>query len=30
MSRVAFVFVLIGVAWVAALPFWLVDVIERG
>ena len=29
MSGVAFVFMLIGVATVAAIPFKLVDVIER-
>ena len=29
-SGVAFVFMLIGVATVAAIPFKLVDVIERG
>ena len=30
MSATAFVFMLIGVATVAAIPFKLVDVIERG
>ena len=30
MSAAAFVFMLIGVATVAAIPFKLVDVIERG
>ena len=30
MSGVAFVFMLIGVATVAAIPFKLADVIERG
>ena len=30
MSATAFVFMLIGVATVAAVPFWLVDKIERG
>lgn len=30
MSTAAFVFMLIGVATVAAIPFKLVDVIERG
>lgn len=30
MSGAAFAFMMIGVAWVAALPFRLVDVIERG
>lgn len=30
MSGVAFVFMLIGVATVAAIPLKLVDVIERG
>ena len=30
MSGVAFIFMLIGVATVAAIPFWAVDVIERG
>ena len=30
MSGVAFVFMLIGVATVATIPFKLVDVIERG
>lgn len=29
MSTSAFVFMLIGVATVAAIPFWLVDVIEK-